>query len=491
MSHNGSSQQNNLTASHQQFANHQIQNAKDIFQLQRDAYTQLPYPSESLRKQQLKALKQALLKHKDKLAKAIAADFGHRSVDETLLADIMPSLKSIDYCLKHLANWMSDDKRSVAMLFQPAKAKIVYQPLGVVGVMSPWNYPVYMTIGPLAAAIAAGNRVMIKPSEYCPYANRVLNEILQQAFTKDEVFVIEGDAQVAQAFSELAFDHILFTGSTAVGKKVMAAASANLTPVTLELGGKSPAIIAEDVSPAFAVERLLYGKCLNAGQTCVAPDYILCPEDKKDAIITEFKRQFNLLYPDLSNGDYTSIIHDAHYQRLQQLLDDATAKGAKVISASDQLSAAQSVGQLRCMPLQLVENVDRSMKIMQQEIFGPLLPIMTYSELEQAIAMVNQSPRPLALYIMSHDKKIQQEILTNTHAGGVCINDSVVHVAQDDLPFGGVGKSGMGRYHGKEGFYTFSAAKSVFQRGRFNSAKPAYPPYNKLIHKVLYRWFIK
>ncbi|PHS20444.1 MAG: coniferyl-aldehyde dehydrogenase [Kangiella sp.] len=459
---------------------------KEMLQLQQEAFKQQPFPSEKLRITQLKALKEALLKHKDKLIKAISADFGHRSEDETQLADIMPTILSIGYHIKHLRNWMKPEKRKVSALFQPASSQIMFQPLGVIGIMAPWNYPVFLTLGPLIAAIAAGNRAMIKPSEFTPYSNRILNEIIKDAFSKDEVVIVEGEAEIAAAFSALPFDHLIFTGSTTVGKYVMAAAAKNLTPVTLELGGKSPALIAEDVSTDFAVERLLYGKCLNAGQTCVAPDYVLCPESKLDDLIASFKKGFKQLYPDVSCGDYSSVINDRQFSRINRLIDDAKEKGATIISL-----AKQPTSQERCLPLQLIVGANDTMEVMQDEIFGPLLPILTFKNIDEAISIIQSKPRPLALYLYSLNKKTQNHVLLQTHAGGVCINDSVNHVAQEDLPFGGVGASGMGKYHGKEGFLTFSASKPILKRGRIYSAKAAFPPYNRLIHKMIYRLFLK
>lgn len=459
---------------------------KELLQIQQDAFKRQPFPSEKLRVTQLRALKSSLLKHKDKLIKAISADFGHRSEDETQLADIMPTILSIKYHIKHLRDWMRPEKRHVSALFQPASSQIMFQPLGVIGIMAPWNYPVFLTLGPLIAAIAAGNRAMIKPSEFTPYSNRILSEIVSDAFSKDEVVIVEGEADVAVAFSALPFDHLIFTGSTAVGKHVMAAAAKNLTPVTLELGGKSPAIIAEDVTVDFAVERLLFGKCLNSGQTCVAPDYVLCPEYKLDDLITSFKKSFKQLYPDLSCGDYSSVINDRQFSRLNGLIDDAKEKGATIISLAD-----QPKNQPRCLPLQLIVGANDSMEVMQDEIFGPLLPILTFKNIDEAIAIIRSKPRPLALYLYSQNKKIQNHVLLQTHAGGVCINDSVNHVAQEDLPFGGVGASGMGKYHGKEGFLTFSASKPILKRGRIYSAKAAFPPYNRFIHRMIYRLFLK
>ena len=461
-------------------------NLHELLQIQKQAFNEQPFPSEKLRITQLKALKAAILKHKDALVKAISVDFGYRSEDETKLADIMPTILSIGYHIKLLRSWMKPEKRKVSALFQPASSQIMFQPLGVIGIMAPWNYPVFLTLGPLVAAIAAGNRAMIKPSEFTPHSNRVLNDIINDVFSKDEVVIVEGEAEVAAAFSALAIDHLIFTGSSTVGKHVMASAARNLTPVTLELGGKSPALIADDVSTDFVVERLLYGKCLNSGQTCVAPDYVLCPEEKLDELVESLKKGFNTLYPDLSCGDYSSIINDRQFARLNGLIDDAKAKGATVISLAE-----QPEGQARCLPLQLIVGAKDTMKVMQEEIFGPILPILTVKNIDEAISLIQLKPRPLALYLFSQNKHTQNYVLTRTHAGGVCINDSVNHVAQEDLPFGGVGASGMGKYHGKEGFLTFSAAKPILKRGRIYSAKFAFPPYNRAIHKMIYRLFLR
>lgn len=463
-----------------------IYDVTQILEKQRAAFLLEPYPSEKLRKQQLVALKNALLKHQDKLIKAISADFGHRSDDESKLADIMPIVMSINHAIKHLREWMKPEKRKVSMLFQPATNKVMFQPLGVIGIMSPWNFPVLLSLGPLVAAIAAGNRSIIKPSEFTPYTNRVLGEIIQDAFSIDEVAIVDGDAELAATFSELPFDHLLFTGSTEIGKLVMASAAKNLTPVTLELGGKSPAIIAPDVSAEFAASRMLYGKCLNSGQTCVAPDYVLCPETMVDELVNSLKQQFDQLYPNLDKGDYSSIVNDRQHSRIEHLLNDATQKGAKVISLGSNSNELP-----RTIALKLLLGCNEKMSIMQQEIFGPLLPIITYQNIDQAIALVNSKPRPLALYIFTNNKKLENRMLNQTHAGGVCVNDTINHVAQEDLPFGGIGASGMGKYHAIEGFRTFSAAKSVLRRGRFYSASVAFPPYGKFIHKLIYRVFLK
>ncbi|MGX5172494.1 coniferyl aldehyde dehydrogenase [Aliikangiella sp. IMCC44653] len=467
-------------------ANQVIYQAQQSFGHLAQAFQESPYPTEKLRLQQLKALRSALKSHQDKLLKAISADFGNRSYDETLLADIWPTLKAIDFAIANLRNWMQPKRRKIAMLFQPAKANICYQPLGVVGIMSPWNYPISTLLGPLAEAIAAGNRVMLKPSELCPYTNRVVAEIIQAAFTPDEVTLIEGDAQVAAAFASLPFNHLFFTGSTQVGKKIMAAAANNLTPVTLELGGKSPMLIADDVSSAFAAKRIVYGKCLNAGQTCVAPDYVLCPEDKLDSLVQCIKAEFATLYPNLDNGDYSSIINQTHFDRLNQLIQDASEKGAQIYSLGKSDKPKQ-----RLLGLTLITKVQTNMRVMQEEIFGPLLPIIGYTDIQQATQTILAQQRPLALYLVTHNKRLANQIIKSTHSGSVCINDSVTQAAQQDLPFGGVGHSGIGQYHGFEGFKTFSHQKSIFRRGKFSSTQLVAPPYGKLVHRLLYRWFIR
>ncbi len=463
----------------------QIQKAREAFAALSDACHKSPNPTESLRKQQLRALKKAISKHQSNLLKAIEADFGCRSNDESLLADVIPVMMQIDYTLKHLRQWMKPERRSVSLLFQPAKAGIIYQPVGVVGIMAPWNYPVLLSLSPVISAIAAGNRVMLKPSEHSPYANRIIIQILKEALTRDELRIIEGDTSVAEAFARLPFAHLLFTGSTQTGRYVMAAAAQNLTPVTLELGGKSPVIMAPDASPELVASRVIYGKSLNAGQTCVAPDYLMCPKDKLAAFIKAAKVEFNVRYPDFESGDFTSIINDSQYQRLTELLKDAKSQGAELIPLVEYSNAST-----RLMPLTLVTGVNSLMDVMQQEIFGPILPVITYDNIQQAIDYVQTQPRPLALYLFTHNKKLEQHVLHNTISGGICINDTVTQVAQNDLPFGGVGHSGMGNYHAREGFLTFSKIKSVFKRRKINPIKLIYPPYGRLVHRLLLRWFV-
>ncbi|EJM28875.1 MULTISPECIES: coniferyl aldehyde dehydrogenase [Pseudomonas] len=456
-----------------------------LFDAQRAAYAANPMPPAAQRQQWLKALRDLLSSERQALIDAISSDFSHRSADETLLAELMPSLHGIHYASQHISQWMKPSRRKVGVAFQPASAKVVYQPLGVVGVIVPWNYPLFLAIGPLTGALAAGNRVMLKLSESTPATGLLLKELLARIFPEDLVCVVLGEADVGVAFSKMRFDHLLFTGSTSVGRHVMRAAAENLTPVTLELGGKSPAIVSHDVPLKDAAERIAFGKTLNAGQTCVAPDYVLVPEERIGGFVEAYRQAVRGFYPTLAdNPDYTAIINERQLARLNSYLSDATSKGALLIPLFDQ-------GQGRRMPHSLLLNVSDEMTVMQDEIFGPLLPIVPYQDLDQAFAYINQRPRPLALYYFGYDKREQKRVLSETHSGGVCLNDTLLHVAQDDMPFGGIGPSGMGHYHGHEGFLTFSKAKGVLVKQRFNAAKLIYPPYGKSIQKLIQKLFIR
>lgn len=452
---------------------------------QRHAFQRNPYPSREERLQSLNALHRLLTSHQQAIIEAINRDFGNRSTDETLLAELMPSLHGIHYARRHLRKWMKPSRRKVGITFQPASARVVYQPLGVVGIIVPWNYPLFLTIGPLVGALAAGNRVMLKMSESTPATGQLLKELLGQIFPEDQVAVVLGEADVGIAFSKLPFDHLLFTGSTNIGRQVMRAAADNLTPVTLELGGKSPAIVSSSVPLQDAAERIAFGKTLNAGQTCVAPDYVLVPKARLDGFVDAYRAAVRRFYPQLiDNPDYTAIINPRQLARLQDYLDDAQAKGARLLPLFEQ-------GQDRRLPHHLLLDVNDDMRVMQDEIFGPLLPVVPYDDLEQALAYINARPRPLALYYFGYDKTEQQVVLERTHSGGVCLNDTLLHVAQDDLPFGGIGPSGMGHYHGHEGFLTFSKAKGVLIKQRFNAARMIYPPYGKALQKMVYKLFIR
>ncbi len=457
----------------------------DLFNAQQQAFQAQLMPSAEQRIAWLRALRKVLVNEQKLLCETISADFSHRSHAETLLAELMPSLEGIDYACKRIKRWMKPVKRKVGIAFQPACAKVVYQPVGVVGVIVPWNYPLFLSIGPLTGALAAGNRVMIKMSEHTPRTAQLLKELLAQVFSEDLVCVVQGEADLAAAFSELAFNHLLFTGSTQVGKQVMRAAAKNLTPVTLELGGKSPAIISAHVPLAEAAERIAFGKMVNSGQTCVAPDYILVPETRVDEFIEAMRSTVLKFYPKLAdNPDYTAIINPQHLQRLEETLNDATAKGAQAIRVHPE-------EQDQRLPLTLLRNVTDEMRVMQDEIFGPILPIVSYTTLDDALAYIAQRPRPLALYYFGYARDEQQYVLHNSHAGGVCINDTLLHVAQHDLPFGGIGPSGMGHYHAHEGFLTFSHSKAVFSKQRLNAAKLIYPPYGGWLQKLILKFFVR
>lgn len=447
-----------------------------------------PMPSLEQRRNRLSALKGALLAHKQPLCDALALDYGQRSDYDSLVADILPCVMQINYSLKRLKGWMRPVRRHPGLLLVPARVEVHYQPLGVIGIMVPWNFPVMLSLGPLIGAVAAGNRAMIKLSEFTPHTNALLRTLLETVFRDDEVVVIEGDAGLAAAFSTLPFDHLLFTGSTAVGRLVMAAAAPQLTPLTLELGGKSPCLIAPDMPLALAVERMIFGKSLNAGQICVAPDYVLLPRGQEQAFIEAYQAHFRRLYPKgLDSPDYGSIINGAQYERLTAWLAEAKQAGAQVHPCA---SPARDDGARRLVPHLLTE-VPGHCQLMQQEIFGPLLPLVPYDSIEEAIAYVAARPRPLALYLMSLDPALQSRLIRETHAGGMAINECLFQVAADDAPFGGIGPSGMGHYHGHEGFLTFSKAKTVLRRGRFSAGTLIHPPYRCWYQRLMMALFLR
>ena len=465
-----------------------IESLQVLLNTQKTSYQLAPAPSVQQRISQLTQLKNALLTYQDELVSALDQDYGQRSTQDTLISDILPCVMNINYTIKNLKKWMKPQRRHAGLLLFPAKVTVHYQPLGVIGIMVPWNFPVMLSVGPLITVLAAGNRAMIKLSEFTPATNTVITKMLASIFDNDTVAVVEGEADVAAAFSALAFNHLIFTGSTTVGRHVMRAAADNLTPVTLELGGKSPVIIADDIPIETAVERLIYGKCLNAGQICVAPDYVLCPENKVADFINAYQKQFQRMYgKQATSNDYGNVINDAQHSRLLSWLDDAIEKGATVISANDQEINRGS----RQLATQLVTGTTDDMLLMQGEIFGPILPIIGYKDLSEAVNYIDERPRPLALYIMSFDETTQQDLLNKTHSGGVCINETIFHVAADDAPFGGVGDSGMGHYHGKEGFLAFSKAKTVLSRGKLNTGKLVHPPYGGFIQKMMLKMFMR
>ncbi|MBC3422664.1 coniferyl aldehyde dehydrogenase [Pseudomonas sp. RW3S2] len=460
---------------------------EQLFAEQRQAFAGNPMPPAAQRIQWLKSLREALVANQQALIEAVDADFGGRSADETLLAELLPSVQGLRHAERHVRRWMKPARRRVGLAFQPASARVLAQPLGVVGIIVPWNYPLFLAIGPLTGALAAGNRVMLKLSEATPRTGHALKQLLEHVFPGDLVSVVLGEVEVGQAFARLPFDHLLFTGATSIGRQVMLAAAHNLTPVTLELGGKSPAIVSHDVPLASAAERIAFGKTLNAGQTCVAPDYVLVPRQRLDDFAQAYRRAVQRLFPRIAdNPDYSAIINPRQLQRLERLLADARDKGAQVL---DLYSDEPRQG--RRLPPHLLLDVNDDMQVMQDEIFGPLLPLVAYDALDEALAYINQRPRPLALYYFGYDRSQQAQVLQHTHSGGVCLNDTLLHVAQDDLPFGGIGPSGMGHYHGREGFQTFSKAKAVLAKQRINAARLIYPPYGKALQRLVYKLFIR
>jgi coniferyl-aldehyde dehydrogenase len=466
-----------------------IADMQAVFEKQKAASAAHPYPSAEERINSLLKLKSLLADNIDAFCDAANKDFGSRSADETKLAEIITSLEGIKYYKKHLKNWMKPVKRKVGMAQWPGSAAIVYQPVGVVGVIVPWNYPIYLGTGPLTAALAAGNRVMIKMSEFTPHVGELLARLIAKYFPPEQVAVFNGEVEAAQAFSKLAFDHLLFTGSSSVGKHIMRAAADNLTPVTLELGGKSPCIIGEDFAMKDAIERISFGKCLNAGQTCVAPDYVLCPANRIDDFVSAWKAQVSRMYPSIKdNPDVTSVINERQYERLQSYLKEAREKGASIVEVNPQ---KEDLSGCRKIPSTLVLNATDDMKIMQEEIFGPLMIVIPYQGLDNAIRFINERPRPLALYYLDWNKRNAERVLRETHSGGVCLNDTVFHVAVDDLPFGGIGNSGMGHYHGKEGFLTFSHAKSIYHKGRINATKNMMPPFGGTMLNLVYKMMMR
>jgi coniferyl-aldehyde dehydrogenase len=438
-------------------------------------------PTRSERARRLGALEALIADNRAAIAEAIAADFGRRPTEETDLLEIFPSLSGIRYARSHLRRWMRPRRRRASFWFLPARIEIRPQPLGVVGIIVPWNYPLYLAAGPLTDALAAGNRVLLKMSELTPALSTLLEELVEKYFAADVVDIVNGDADSARAFSALPFDHLLFTGSTAVGHEVMRSAAANLTPVTLELGGKSPVIIGPDARFAHAVERIMLGKLLNAGQTCIAPDYVLLPRGRERDFVDIARTVVARLYPDFArNGQFAGIATERHHARLCALRDEAIAAGAVAHALADAPADARTLAPT------LLTGVEERMAVMRQEIFGPLLPLQPYDTLDEAIAWVNAHPRPLALYVFDERSETVDRVLEQTCAGGVTVNDTILHISQHDLPFGGVGASGMGTYHGEDGFRTFSRRTPIFHQSRFSLVSLLNPPYG-----AKFRWLLR
>ncbi len=447
--------------------------------MQRLAYQRDGRPGLAQRLAALKALDTMLRANKDSLAAAISADFGNRPPQETILAEVVPLLAAIRHTSRYLARWMRPERRRVGINAQPGRAWVEYQPLGCVGIVSPWNYPLFLTFGPLIDAIGAGNRVILKPSELVPRCSALLARLLADAIDPAQVCVVQGGPEMAQAVCALPFDHLVFTGSTEVGRKVMLAAAQNLVPVTLELGGKSPAIIGRDYDIDAAAKTIAVAKFFNAGQTCIAPDYVLAPAELAERFAQAVLAQARTMFPAMAgNPDATSIISDRHHRRLHALLADAQARGARALRLDD-APAERKMG-----PTVLLDPpVDGA--LMQEEIFGPILPVIGYRELADAIAFVNARPRPLALYPFTRDPAQLDAVLARTVSGGVSINSALLHCIQDDLPFGGVGPSGMGAYHGHDGFRRLSHARGVYKAGRISGFTFLAPPYGRKMRIAL------
>jgi coniferyl-aldehyde dehydrogenase len=457
---------------------------QSCFEAQRRAFAAAPNPTVAVRRNRLDRLLVLAEHNEDAIVAAIAGDFGTRSPQETRLAELFMVTVGIRRARRHLARWMRQRPVHTPLYLQPGRSYLLRQPLGVVGIISPWNYPFQLAILPAVAALAAGNRVLLKPSEFTPRTSDLLARLIGQHFDADEFAVINGGPDIGGRFAAMPFDHLFFTGSTAVGRKIALAAAANLVPVTLELGGKSPALIGANADIAALAPRLVTGKLLNAGQTCIAPDYVLAPASRVDALVQAIGTSVRAFYPTLAhNSDYTSIVNDHHYDRLAHLVEDARDKGANVIQvnpANEPLDKGE-----RKFPPTILIGVADDMAVMHEEIFGPILPIEAYGSLDDAIARINARPRPLALYLFGADRRTRRRVLEQTNAGGVTIDDTLWHFSNEELPFGGIGASGMGAYHGERGFLTFTHEKPVFAQPRVALAWMLQPPYGKRFEAVL------
>jgi len=450
---------------------------------QRAAYRAHPCPTEAERRRDLQALRRFVLDHRVAIAEAISHDYGHRSRHETELTEVMPVLKDIDHALSHLRGWMRVQRRRVdRVAFGLASNRVIPQPLGVVGVIVPWNFPLNLSLLPLVAIFSAGNRAMVKMSENSRHLAALLIDKMPAYFPPEKLQFFDETGGVGIAFSQLPFDHLLFTGSTQTGRAVMAAAAQNLCPVTLELGGRSPALVCEDFDLKTAAERILYVKCLNAGQICTTVDHVHVPRARVEDFVRLAQDIVVRRYPSLESPDLSSIIDAQAYARLTAALDEAAARGARVLPLVT--GPARDEAAHRLAP-HLVLDAPPDCTLMQREIFGPILPVLPYDDLTEVVQQIQSGPRPLAFYPFTHDRLRLQYLLEHTLSGGVCVNDALFHVAQSDLPFGGVGASGMGHYHGREGFETFSKLRPVFHQSRWSSLRLLYPPYGARIEALL------
>ena len=459
--------------------------AREIYQRQRAAWLADPFPSLETRRRTLAALEEILVVHQDALAEAISTDFGNRSIHESKLLEVFPTITGLVDTRKKLKKWMRPRRRHVSVWFLGAKNRVIPQPKGVVGIVAPWNYPLQLALSPLTCAIAAGNRCMIKMAANSQNLCRLLQRLVSSVIPEEMVAILPGVS--AKDFTPLPFDHLIFTGSPRTGRVVMRTAAENLTPVTLELGGKSPTIVAPDYDLDTAVKRILYIKYMNAGQTCVAPDYLYLTPDRVAPFVEKARELVPLRYPKIDSRDYTAIISERSFDRLIHGLEDAREKGAEVINL---VPGSKPDRELKKIPPTIVLNVTDEMLLMQEEIFGPIFPVKTYVDMDDVIAAVNNGERPLALYLFTNDKKLADKVVYNTMSGGVGINDCAVHVAQHDLPFGGVGNSGMGQYHGYEGFLEFSKLRPIFRQAPFSAVDMMAPPYGKTFERM-YNLMIK
>jgi coniferyl-aldehyde dehydrogenase len=451
---------------------------------QRSAALAAPFPTRAERVRDLKALRMALQRWQDPLSRAMSEDFGGRSDFECKMLDVMAPALQIDHALGHLRRWMKPRRRAVDWLFLGNAARVVYQPKGVVGVIAAWNFPIIEAVGPLVTALAAGNRVLIKMSEFSPRSTAVLRRMLAEVFPPEQVAVFGGGVEIGRAFAGLPLDHIVFTGSPAVGREIMRAASAHLTPVTLELGGKSPAIVGRSASIATAARAIAHGKAFNSGQACVAPDYALVPRERIDEFVAATAQAFRRLYPNpAADPQYTRMASDRHAHRTRELLADAVAKGATVVSCGD------GDGN-RTIALQIVTGVKPDMRILQEELFNPILPVIACDDFESSMDFVISRPRPLALYYFGHDRTELDRLTRKVHAGGMTVNDWAWHVFQCDLPFGGSGNSGIGSWRGPEGFRSLSHAKSVFAMHRLFPIQLFHPPYGTWLQRMTLKLFL-
>lgn len=456
-----------------------------VYNLQRAAYLKHPFPSLEERKANLSKLEAILVSNVERIAEMIGKDFGHRCAEETQLLEIFTSVDGIRDAKKKVRKWMAPEKRHVSILFATGKNRVVPQPKGVVGIVVPWNYPLFLLIGPLTSAIAAGNRCMVKMAANSSNLCRFLADKFAEVFPEDTIAILPGVK--GPDFSSLPFDHILFTGSADAGRNVMRAAAENLTPVTLELGGKSPTVVCDDFDMETAASRILYAKYVNAGQTCLAPDYVMVPKQKRDAFVAACKRILPQRYPKPGESSYTSLIDEKAYNRLRRTLEDAVAKGAEVVSL---VPGAEFDDNLRKFPPHLILNPTEDMIVMREEIFGPLLPVKTYDQLDEVLIYVNERDRPLGFYIFTNDKTSEEKLIYGTISGGVTVNNCVMHVAQHDMPFGGVGASGMGHYHARDGFLELSKLRPIHTNPKLPGVEQFYPPYSKK-HTFLFNLLLK